>query len=79
MCVGGVGVGVGEVLGVRGGRVIVRDQVREGAWTEVIIVDIERDGEIEAILTGKVNKTFRIFLQIKSIGFCLNKKKSQTT
>ena len=66
------------MLGGRGGVVIVRDQIREGAWTEVIMVDIERDGEIEAILTGKVSKTFRIFLQIKSIDFCLNKKKSQT-
>lgn len=50
---------------------------REGAWTEVIIVDIERNGEIEAILTGKVNKTLGYFTD-KINRLCLNKK-SQTT
>ena len=36
---------------------IIRDQVREGAWKMVLIVDIERDERL------------RIFLHVKSVGF----------
>lgn len=36
--------------------------------------------KVEDIFTRKVNKIFRLFFQMKSIGFCLNKReKSQTT
>lgn len=35
--------------------------------------------KVEDIFTRKVNKIFRLFFQMKSIGFCLNKReKSQT-
>ena len=41
---------------------IIRDQVREGVWTKVIIVETERDGKSKNIFTGRVK---RILLEQK--------------